>query len=183
MIVYIHGFNSWGNTEKPQKLREMFPEITVLSPSYDSADFDTIDQLMDGITPDDKLMFIGSSLGGFIAMYLAKLYNTKCILLNPATNATQTIEKYLGKNQNFVTQKEYILTAENIQKLQKYALSDIEDIDIKCFVNLDDETIDAKETLAFFENKKTVVCFPEGGHRFSEIEKVKNDILREYLSL
>ncbi len=183
MIIYIHGFNSWGNTEKPQKLREMFPDITIVSPSYDSADFDTIETLMSGIKLDNKVLFMGSSLGGFIAMYLAQKHNAPCLLLNPATNAPNTIQKYLGHNQNFVTNKEYELTQENIDKLKRYIVSDITPLSITAFVNMDDDTIDPQETLTFFKDKKTVITFPDGGHRFSDIEKIKAFIQEKYLCL
>ncbi len=182
MIIYLHGFNSRGNGDKCQKLKALLndTDIRIVSPTYDSADFESIEHLMDGIIPDDNPLIIGSSLGGFIAMYLAQKINAKCILLNPATDPVRLLKPFIGKNANFYTNEEYDFTLENLNKLKKYYLDDLGSVPIHVFVNADDELIDYKDTVAFFNGVKEVKVLEHGGHIFSNLEEIKEDILAIY---
>ncbi len=182
MIIYLHGFNSRGNGDKCQKLKVLLKDnnIEIISPTYDSADFDSIEHLMDGITSDDNTLIIGSSLGGFIAMYLAEKYKAKCILLNPAVDPVNQLKQFIGKNTNFYTNEEYDFTLENLNKLRKYYVDDLSTVPILVFVNADDELIDYKKTVAFFSGIKEVKVLNHGGHIFSNLEEIKDDILDFY---
>ncbi len=180
MIIYIHGFNSLGGGEKFQKLKQLFPDIEMYSPSYDSADFDSIEKLMDGITPNDNLLFIGNSLGGYVAMYLAHKYNARCILLNPTTNPIKSLIPFIGKNINFVSNAAYDFTNENLNKLKKYNIQNLDALPVHVYVTLDDDLINPHETIAYFKGIKKVNVLEKGGHRFSNIEDIKDDILNIY---
>ncbi len=180
MIIYIHGFNSLGGGEKFQKLKRLFPNIEMYSPSYDSADFDTIEHLMDDISHDDNMLFIGNSLGGFVAMYLAQKYNSKCILLNPTTNPIKSLTPFIGKNVNFASNVEYDFTFDNLNKLKEYQIEDIASVSVSVYVTLDDDLIDPYETINFFKGIKEVNVLEKGGHRFSNVEDIKEDILKVY---
>ncbi len=182
MIIYLHGFNSRGNGDKCLKLKDLLKDtdIEIHSPTYDSADFDTIDHLMDDIVPDNNTLFIGSSLGGFIAMYLAKKYNAKCILLNPATDPLNLLKPFIGKNTNFYTNEEYDFTLDNLNKLKKYYLDDLGSTPVYVFVNADDELIDYRQTISFFKGTRDVKVLEHGGHIFVNLEEVIEDILLIY---
>ncbi len=180
MIIYIHGFNSLGGGEKFQKLKQLFPDIEMYSPSYNSADFDTIEKLMDGITPDDNMLFIGNSLGGYVAMYLAYKYMAKCILLNPTTNPIKSLTPFIGKNINFASNEEYEFSYDNLNKLNMYDIQNIDALPVHVYVTIDDDLIDPYETIAYFEGVKKVNVLEKGGHRFSNIEDIKEDILKVY---
>ncbi|MCW3786869.1 YqiA/YcfP family alpha/beta fold hydrolase [Plebeiibacterium sediminum] len=180
MIIYIHGFNSLGGGEKFQKLKHLFPDIEMYSPSYDSADFDTIENLMDAITPDDNMLFIGNSLGGYVAVYLANKYNAKCILLNPTTNPIKSLTPFIGQNINFASNEAYDFTIENLNKLKKNEVLDLKELPVFVYVTLDDDLIDPYETIAYFKGLKKVNVLEKGGHRFSNIEDIKIDISKIY---
>ncbi len=180
MIIYIHGFNSMGGGEKFKKLKQLFSDIEMYSPSYDSADFDSIEKLMDGITPVDNMLFIGNSLGGYVAMYLAHKYNAHCILLNPTTNPIKSLTPFIGKNINFASNKEYDFTNENLNKLKKYKIKNLDTLSIYVYVTLDDDLINPHETIAYFKGIKKVNVLEKGGHRFSNIEDIKDDIQSVY---
>ncbi len=180
MIIYIHGFNSLGGGEKFQKLKQLFPDIEMYSPSYDSADFNTIEHLMDDISPDGNMLFIGNSLGGYVAMYLAQEYNSKCILLNPTTNPIKSLTPFIGRNINFASNEEYDFTNDNLNKLKKYQIDDISSLLVNVYVTLDEDLIDPYETINYFNGIKDVNVLEIGGHRFSNVEDLKEDILKVY---
>ena len=48
-------------------------------------------------------LFIGSSLGGFYASYFAEKFDSKAVLINPASNPYLGMKMYLGKNTNYST--------------------------------------------------------------------------------
>lgn len=183
MIIYIHGFNSAGKGSKFNKLKEMFPDINIISPTYDSSNFSTIDTMLDDYQKDidqaDNLLFIGNSLGGYIAMYLANKYNGKCLILNPLVDIND-LKQFVGYNTNFVTDKRYFLSIDNILYLQKYKI-DYSLIPLTIYVTEDDDILDYKKTLTYFD-KKQVNVFKTGTHRFDCLENIKDNILYEYFN-
>jgi predicted esterase YcpF (UPF0227 family) len=188
MIVYIHGFNSNGNGSKSTALREMFPNIEIYSPSYDSSDFNSIDLMVDEIEEkiqfEDNVLFIGCSLGGYLSQYLANRYDSKSILLNPCYDPKTTLGKSLGKNTLFDTGKEYILTLDDIELLSKYNIEkdSRKDINISVFVNRDDGLIPYEGTVEYYHNRP-VKIFDKGGHRFENLSDIKEDITQIYNSI
>lgn len=182
MIVYVHGFGSAGGGNKYTTLKCMFPSFNVISPTYDCTDFSSIEQLMDeyDLEKEERLLFIGNSLGGYIAMYLAKKYNGKAILLNPLTNIN-SLNEFLGQNINLATEEIFYLTEENIKKLESYKV-DYNTIPLSVFVTKDDDVIDYNETIKYFKNRNVTV-FENGTHRFTNLIDIKDKILIEYFNI
>ena len=73
MIIYIHGFSSSANSTKGQILKDYFAgKDNVLTPGLPEEPNKTIKHLEDLIKSanGEKVMLIGSSLGGFYALAL-----------------------------------------------------------------------------------------------------------------
>jgi hypothetical protein len=68
-------------------------------------------------TPSAPLVFLGSSLGGYYATYLAQKYAARAILINPAVRPYELLATMLGRQQNMYTQEVYQLTSEHMQQL------------------------------------------------------------------
>ncbi|MCP4521532.1 MAG: hypothetical protein GY827_07560 [Cytophagales bacterium] len=189
MIIYIHGFNSSGNGSKSQKLKELFPNAAVFSPSYDSSDFNSIELMIQEIEKavekqDSKPLFIGCSLGGYLSQYLAKHFGTKGILLNPSYSPTKRLQRALGENTMYSTGETYIQTQENLEILKKYELSpeELKMVDISVFTNKDDDLIPYQEVVKYYSNKP-VTIFEEGGHRFENLEDIHRVIITAYQNI
>lgn len=185
MIVYIHGFNSSGESKRGKVLKEMFPDIEVYTPSYDSENFDSIDDMIldikGKINSEKNILFIGSSLGGYIAQYLSKLFNCKSVLLNPCIQPKELLTRFIGKNIRFNTNDSYYLTIDNINKLDKYHIKNInfEDTNISIFLNSDDNMLEYTKSLDYYNKiNRPVKVFSKGGHRFDNIQDIRNDIIR-----
>ena len=65
----------------------------------------------------ERLTFVGSSLGGFYATYLAERYGARAVLINPALRPYQDLAPYLGAQRNLYTGEEYELTVEHFAQL------------------------------------------------------------------
>lgn len=89
MLYYIHGYQSSPNGEKatlfketiqaiPIHYREGSPEELIIS--------ECLSRISEAIVNDPQVIFIGSSLGGFLAASIARTHPnvTQLILLNPA---------------------------------------------------------------------------------------------------
>ncbi|WP_268801613.1 YqiA/YcfP family alpha/beta fold hydrolase [Piscirickettsia litoralis] len=87
-ICYIHGFNSGPESMKAQAVRHYFEGKTeVIIPRLQVSAVAAIEQLMALCGEDGSdLAFIGSSLGGFYALYLAEYYQCPAVLVNPLMN-------------------------------------------------------------------------------------------------
>tara|TARA_B110001454_G_C12667395_1_gene412185 strand:+ start:476 stop:1045 length:570 start_codon:yes stop_codon:yes gene_type:complete len=187
MIVYIHGFNSNGVGSKYTELVGMFPDIEIFSPSYDSSDFSSIDSMIDEIgnkiSDSDNTLFIGCSLGGYLAQYLAKHFNSKSILLNPCYDPQGFLSTQLGENILYSERRGYDLTMENVRILEKYEVSPTQrgETNIIVFTNKDDDTIPYEGVVNYYRDRP-VGIFETGSHRFTNLEDIKNDIIESYNS-
>jgi hypothetical protein len=66
----------------------------------------------------DVPVLVGSSLGGFYALYLAERCGAKAVLINPALGPHESLAPYLGPQRNPYTDESYELTAEHLAELE-----------------------------------------------------------------
>lgn len=100
-IVYFHGYGSSPTTSKVEVLRgalnvpvfafpaNIDPEIAIAEVSHN------IDMLLlDDMHAYDSFLFIGTSLGGWLASKLGQMYNIPAIIINPSVNPKEGLLKY-----------------------------------------------------------------------------------------
>jgi len=97
------------------------------------------------------LAFVGSSLGGFYATFLAEHYGAKAVLINPAIRPAESLASYLGPQRNTVSGETYELTREHFAELEA--------LNVVCvtqpqryflLVQSGDELLDWREAVAFY---------------------------------
>lgn len=115
-ILYLHGFNSAGESSTAVLLRKAISEGTLIAPSYSAhrpaeAKAQLLAVIEEHEEKSEHLVLVGSSLGGFWARYFGILKGLPCLQINPAINPSVQLEKYLGSNVNFATQEGYELDA------------------------------------------------------------------------
>ncbi len=186
-ILVIHGFNSAGGGAKAEALKKMFPGATVLSPTFDyknpAATLKTLDSLCLTRRPN---IIIGTSLGGFFALLCGATHHRPAMLINPTTEPSVTLRKFIGQNKNFVTGQRYIFTEQDVEKyatLEREQFNKIvpED-DLTCFVLSTDDEVLGDHT---YLEQKYPQCsnfnyFTGQGHRFSSLKSVR-DLIEHYL--
>ena len=97
-VLYVHGFASSAQSGTVRRLRETFPEATVVAFDLPVEPHEALDLLMrkcDDIKPD---LILGTSMGG---MYAEQLRGHDRILVNPAFQIADTMREHnmMGKQQ------------------------------------------------------------------------------------
>ena len=176
MIIYIHGFASSGFGSKAEKFKEYFDEgiITISLPTFHNLASNTLEQLIDAfVSIDEEVQLIGSSLGGFYALYLANKYDLKAVLINPAVNPAGTLDRYEGVDfvTNFYDSSRFEFNSSHIKSLKNYEVDFIKTPEN--FITLlqeDDEVLDFNEAAEKLEDTELII--EEGGsHSFEDIER------------
>lgn len=88
LIIYLHGFRSFSESNKFRLLQEMFPNEKVISLDYSPHDPELASQQITKVILEeeadiDDILVIGTSLGGFWARWAAASFSVKSILINP----------------------------------------------------------------------------------------------------
>jgi len=184
MIIYLHGFNSAGSGSKVNLLKTL--GMDVIAPSYPSNDIDKAIKIVSNIIEDNKdkdkeIMLVGSSMGGFMAQYLSQKYNTMLVLINPATNITQTLKLYIGNNTNYLTGEKYILTEQDIAKFTQYDIKQYRnELGALLLLDKNDNVIDHSIALNKYKGHADIKLFEGGSHRFEHMQEALPLILEYY---
>ncbi len=186
-IFYFHGFASSADSTKAlvfqNFIKKRFPNVQLHVPNIDNSIEKSFVQLEDLVNKNStNKLFMGSSLGGFYASYFAEKYNSKAVLINPASNPYRGMEMYLGKNINYSTNEEFYLTKEDLEVLEEKNVSSINNpSNYLVLVETGDEVIPFKYTLEFY--KGCNFCVVNGGsHSFDSFQD-KLEIIASFLEI
>lgn len=186
-IFYFHGFASSADSTKAlvfqNFIKKRFPNVQLHVPNIDNSIEKSFVQLEDLVNKNStNKLFMGSSLGGFYASYFAEKYNSKAVLINPASNPYRGMEMYLGKNINYSTNEEFYLTKEDLEVLEEKNVSSINNpSNYLVLVETGDDVIPFKYTLEFY--KGCNFCVVNGGsHSFDSFQD-KLEIIGSFLEI
>jgi uncharacterized protein len=186
MVIYIHGFSSSANSTKGQILKEYFVgKEKVLTPGLPEEPDKTIEVLEELINSakNEKIMLIGSSLGGFYALVLHSKYeNLKTVLINPALFPWIQLKSYVGENINRSNGESFEWKEEYLTQLKKMNNEmNINTFDkVMLLLAKDDELIDYKETLEAIGDLSEIILFDNAGHQLSRFTEVLDKIYNFY---
>jgi len=172
MILYIHGFGSSGFGGKASLFREYF-EDEVITPSLSYVPklaIDTLEQIIEVfLNKDENIGLVGSSLGGFYAIYLANKYNLKAVLINPAVYPYKTLDK-IGMAMNYYDGTSFEVTKDHIDYLKAIEVNQIESQEnFLTLLQTEDEVLDYTEAADKLSDSELII--EEGGnHSFENIE-------------
>jgi len=184
MILYIHGFASSGNSRKGNILKDYFGKDIVLTPDLPVEPVECVKYIENIISCiDEKILLIGSSLGGFYSVILSAQFNLKAVLINPALCAWEKLKTKVGVNKNYSTEKEFEWKKEFNKQLKEIYKNKVYnskyEINPSNFFLLlaeDDELIDYKEALREFPDAGKILVLNNRGHEFSKFEDVLPEI-------
>lgn len=184
MILYIHGFGSSGKGNKAQILSDEFAQHNFLSPSLSYVPelaIDTLEQIIEYALQYEDIYLIGSSLGGYYAIYLANKYNLKAVVINPAVKPYIRLREAIGKALNYHDLSRFEWNESHIDQLK---LFDVEILNPSQFLLLSqkgDELLDYKEGVEKLKGAKQIVT--EGGnHAFEDIEQYLGNIKEFFIN-
>ena len=182
MVIYIHGFGGSGEGSKAKSFREYFKNIdkSFIAPSLSYVPelaINTLEELIESYERDVTL--IGSSLGGFYAIYLSQKYSLKTVLLNPSIYPYITLKKLLGEVPNFYDESSFMWKEKHIYMLENYISDCIDNTNFMLLVQKGDELLNPEEAIDKFTDAK-VIAQEGGSHGFEGIE-LHFDKIREFL--
>ena len=131
-LLYLHGFNSSPQSHKAQLVTQYMSEHNCLDlllcpqiPSVPGEARQMLEQLVEETLQHHDLNYIGSSLGGYYATYLAEKYSGSAVLVNPAVKPYETLRAYLGKNKFYFDEGEWDFDESHIQQLEEMKVDSI----------------------------------------------------------
>lgn len=206
-LIYIHGLDSDANSTKGVLLEKYcqhhHPDINVLRPDLNKSPQDVFDKLISLVEEwgsDSKVVFVGSSLGGYFSTLVSNHTGCAALLLNPSTQPHVTLQRFahdlllnndsnegqgedkLPKNQIlYTTAGGWDITSADLQWFADHQLSEVHyPKKIAVFIKEGDELLNPELSKAFYQQQGSAVTLQIGGdHRFSDFAEQLPKIIEQ----
>ena len=188
-LVYLHGFNSSPQTVKGRKLAAAAaalddpPRVHVPAlhdrPALAMRDVRAwVDANVADRAALTSLTFVGSSLGGFYATWLAEHYGARAVVINPSVRPASSLAAYLGPQRNLHTGEAWELTPAHFAELEALAIPSLTRMDrYFLLMRSGDELIDWREAVARYAGAWQYVA-GGGNHGWEDIDDEIPSVLR-----
>ena len=167
LLVYLHGFRSSPRSSKAVITGDA---VKAISTEHDPYEFycpqllASPKQSMDMVAAYidraqfDRLLVVGSSLGGFYANFLAEKYGCKAVALNPAVRAARELAPHVRMMTAYDSDEPFDFRPEYIEELQALQVEKIS-IPDRYFLMAakGDELLDWKEMVQFYDGANQLV--------------------------
>ncbi len=167
LLVYLHGFRSSPNSTKAVMTGEAVRALSSVDHAYEwycpqllASPKESMAMIIKHIDQSkaDRIVVIGSSLGGFYTNYLAEKYKCKGIVLNPAVYAARELEPHVGMMTAYDSEEPFDFKAEYIGELRALQVNQITNSERYFLIAAKgDELLDWKEMVAFYPGAKQLV--------------------------
>ena len=185
-LVYLHGFNSSPQSVKGRKLSAAAaalddpPRVHVpaLHDRPALAMRDVRVWIDANVGEFSELTFVGSSLGGFYATWLAEHYGARAVVINPSVRPTSSLAAHLGPQRNLHTGEAWELTPAHFAELEALAIPSLTRMDrYFLLMRSGDELIDWREAVARYAGAWQYVA-GGGNHGWEDIDDEIPSVLR-----
>ena len=175
-ILYFHGFKSSSDSGKAQEFKKFIENKTsqtkIIIPDLKD-DFKEahkqIENLIEKNSPN--ILYMGSSLGGYYALYFAQLYKSKSVLINPAIAPLNDFEIHLGKNENYATGNKFTISKDDISYVRSLHHKKIlEPKNNLILLESGDEILNYVESSSYFRGSY-IDIFYGGNHSYTSIKE------------
>jgi predicted esterase YcpF (UPF0227 family) len=168
--MYCHGFASNFDPQKDKvKALSMLAPVQGVTVDYTSPPEKVFEAFAAPIQEPSRTLIVGTSMGGFFAAWLGSAFNLPFIAINPAVSPATSLQKYLGRGQtHFGTT--YDLKREVVRAYQDTPFRF--DGPGEIVLDLGDEVINPKKTLAIVAKRLPVTTFEGGSHRFDHMSEL-----------
>jgi len=186
-IIYFHGFKSSSDSKKAHNLKQFIKTDTkntsIIIPDLNDKFEDANTQINDLIEScETDIVFMGSSLGGYYALYYSQLLSTKAVLINPAIPPLIGFDKNLGENENYSTGNKFTISEEDISFLKSLSHKKLlHPNKVMVLVESGDEILAFNKTIAYFNGANIDITFG-GDHSYQSLPN-KFIKIKKFLSL
>jgi hypothetical protein len=194
MILYLHGLNSAGSSQKAAVLREGLAPIPVLSPTYPAhlageAVAVLSRELM--VRVEEKkharlpLVLVGSSMGGFYGQYLSRRFAVDhLVMINPALRPWELLRQVEGWQYNAALDEHYYLSESMVEATRPFGLKVVNDgVPTTLLLDQGDELIDWRIAASIYSEAAHIHAFPGGDHAFAHMSEAVTIIRRIHQAL
>ena len=156
-IIYLHGFQSSALSIKGQQIKDYCQQqgnVQVHLPDLNMPPEQTMAHVAAMIESLDRVVLVGSSLGGFYATQLVAKYGVPAVLINPAMRPWQLFRDLFGSDQiPYVVNAEWTLDHTHLDQLEQMAVPFVQDADkILVLLQQGDEVLDYREAQRYYSN-------------------------------
>lgn len=187
VVLYVHGFKSSSRAVKATQTKDYIHDYEV-DLSFDAMDLpntpaeafaDMCSFVEKYLNQGVKVCLIGSSMGGFLSMYLSAKYNLKAVLINPCVYPWNFLEQVKGKQINVYTGDEFEITEKHVEDAKKIAESyELNTKNLALFLQRGDELLDYVDASVLL-GRSALVHIEDGGcHQFDHYEFYLPEIIR-----
>lgn len=167
LLVYLHGFRSSPRSSKAVMTAEAIKNASNASkpiewycPQLLASPKESMEMVIKHINASsaNRLVVIGSSLGGFYANYLAEKYSCKAIALNPAVRAPRELAPHVGMMTAYDSDEPFDFRPEYINELMELQIEKITNPSRYFLIAAKgDELLDWQEMVDFYQGAKQLV--------------------------
>ena len=171
-IIYLHGFQSSALSIKGQQIKsycQQLNHVQVHLPDLNLPPEQTLAHVAKMIEELDRVVLMGSSLGGFYATQLVAKYGVPAVLINPAMRPWQLFRDLFGIEQiPYVVSAEWTLDHTHLDQLEQMAVPFVHDADkILVLLQQGDEVLDYREAQRYYSNvshQSMLITEAKGNH-------------------
>jgi predicted esterase YcpF (UPF0227 family) len=180
-LVYLHGFRSSPLSFKARmigdRLRATGLADRFVCPQLPASPRAAMALVLEGIglRPDDVL--VGSSLGGYYATWLAERLGGRAVLLNPAVNPAEGLDRYTGPQTMYHTDEPFDFRPEYLDELRELRVAAISRPERYLLVAATgDELLDWRDMVAHYPDARHRVI-QGSDHGISDFEHYLDEVL------
>jgi len=170
VIAYLHGFNSSPQSHKAQVMQRYMAERGLAREfACPALPVDA----REAIRAAEKLKadcYVGSSLGGYYATWLAERHGGRAVLVNPAIDPHVGLRAYLGPQKNLYTGEPYELIRAHLDHWQEIYVPKITPARYLLLVETGDEVLDYRRAVERYAGSEQVVV-QGGDHSLKSFEE------------
>ena len=126
---------------------------------------------------EESPCYVGSSLGGFYATYLAETQGSKAVLINPAIDPHIGLSAYLGPQRNLYTGEPYELTSAHLAQWRELYVPRVTAERYLLLVETGDEVLDYRRAVERYAGAAQLVI-QGGDHSLRSFPEQLPKILR-----
>ena len=186
LLVYLHGFRSSPRSSKAVMTGDAIKALSSTDKPFEwycpqllASPKMSVDMVIQHINKSnaDRVVIIGSSLGGFYTNYLAEKYNCKAVVLNPAVRAARELAPHVGMLTAYDSDEPFDFRPEYIDELKALQVEKIT-VPERYFLIAakGDELLDWSEMAEFYKGANQLIL--EGSdHGISEYHELLPKVL------
>ncbi|OWF65739.1 hypothetical protein B6A14_08195 [Polynucleobacter hirudinilacicola] len=167
LLVYLHGFRSSPRSSKAVMTGDAVRALSTADnpmewycPQLLASPKQSMDMVTNHIDQSkaDRIVVIGSSLGGFYTNYLAEKYGCKALALNPAVYAARELAPHVGMMTAYDSDEPFDFRPEYIDELKALQIEGISNPSRYFLIAAKgDELLDWKEMAEFYQGAKQLI--------------------------